>query len=121
MKKIVFFQTLLLALVMLVSCSSTSGDFISAYEEATKELETATSNDDCDRIHDKLMHRLYEITQQDPDWKKTLEDEDEEVKEEVQNAYQAWNEALKNATTDNHWFHMVFCTPECAIDYCQRK
>ena len=46
-----------------------------------------------------------------------LEDEDEEV----QNAYQAWNEALKNTTTDNHWFHMVFCTPECAIDYCQRK
>lgn len=115
MKKIFFFQTLLLALVMLVSCSSTSGDFISAYEEATKELESATSNDDCDRIHDKLMHRLYEITQQDPDWEKTLEDE------EVKNAYKAWNEALENATTDKHWFFMVFCTPEQAIDYCQRK
>ena len=114
MKNFVFFQTLLIALVMLVSCSSTSGDFISAYEEATKELETATNNDDCDRIHDKLMHRLYEITQQDPDWEKTLEDE------EVKNAYQAWN-ALKNATTDNHYFFMVFCTPEYAIDYCQRK
>lgn len=115
MKKIFFFQTLLLALVMLVSCSSTSGDFISAYEEATKELESATSNDDCDRIHDKLMHRLYEITQQDPDWEKALEDE------EVENAYEAWNEALKNATTNNHYFFMVFCTPEYAIDYCQRK
>ena len=115
MKKIFFFQTLLLALFMLMSCSSTSGDFISAYEEATKELESATSNDDCDRIHDKLMHRLYESTQEDPDWEKALEDED------VKKAYQEWNEALKNATTDNHWFHMVFCTPECAIDYCQRK
>ena len=52
MKKLVFFQALLIAVVMLVSCSSTSGDFISAYEEATKELATATSNDDCDRIHD---------------------------------------------------------------------
>ena len=114
MKKFFFFQTLLLALFMLVYCSSTSGDFISAYEEATKELESVTSNDDCDRIHDKLMHRLYEITQEDPDWEKALEDED------VKKAYQEWNEALKNATTDNHWFFMVFCTPEFAIEYCQK-
>ena len=114
MKKLVIFQ-LLIAVLMLVSCSSTSSDFISAYEEATKELETATSNDDCDRIHDKLMHRLYEITQADPDWEEALEDDD------VKNAYTEWNEALKNATTDNYWFGMVFCTPECAIDYCQRK
>ena len=115
MKKLVFFQALLIAVVMLVSCSSTSSDFINAYEEATEELKTATSNEDCDRIHDKLMHRLYEITQADEDWEKALEDED------VKKAYQEWNEALKNATTDNHWFFMVFCTPECAIDYCQRK
>ena len=115
MKKFFFFQTLLLALFMLMSCSSTSGDFISAYEEATKELESATSNDDCDRIHDKLMHRLYEITQEDPDWEKALEDED------VKKAYQEWNEALKNATTGNHYLFMVFCTPKYAIDYCQRK
>ena len=115
MKKFVFFQTLLVALVMLVSCSSASGDFISAYEEATEELETATSNDDCDRIHDKLMHRLYEITQENSDWQKALEDED------VKEAYKAWTEALKTATTDNHWFFMVFCTPDCAIDYCEGK
>ena len=115
MKKLVFFQALLIAVVMLVSCSSTSGDFISAYEEATKELATATSNDDCDRIHDKLMHRLYEITQADPEWAKALEDED------VKNAYTAWNDALKKATTDNHDMFMVFCTPECAIEYCQGK
>ena len=115
MKKFFFFQTLLLALFMLVSCSSTSSDFIGAYEEATEELKTATSNEDCDRIHDKLMHRLYEITQADKEWAKALENED------VKNAYKAWNEALKNATTDNYWFGMVFCTPECAIDYCQRK
>ena len=115
MKKLVFFQALLIAVVMLVSCSSTSGDFISAYEEATKELATATSNDDCDRIHDKLMHRLYEITQADKEWAKALEDED------VKNAYTAWNDALKKATTDNHDMFMVFCTPECAIEYCQGK
>ena len=115
MKKFFFFQTLLLALFMLVSCSSTSGDFISAYEEATKELGSATSNDDCDRIHDKLMHRLYEITQENSDWQKALEDED------VKEAYKAWTEALKTATTDYHWFHMVFCTPDCAIDYCEGK
>ena len=58
MKKLVFFQALLIAVVMLVSCSSTSSDFIGAYEEATEELKTATSNKDCDRIHDKfgMMH-----------------------------------------------------------------
>ena len=115
MKNLVFFQALLIAVVMLVSCSSTSGDFISAYEEATKELATATSNDDCDRIHDKLMHRLYEITQADQEWAKALEDED------VKNAYTAWNDALKKATTDNHDMFMVFCTPECAIEYCKGK
>ena len=48
MKKLVFFQALLIAVVMLVSCSSTSSDFIGAYEEATEELKTATSNEDCD-------------------------------------------------------------------------
>ena len=41
------------------------------------------------------MHRLYEITQAAPDWEEALDDED------VKNAYDAWNEALKNATTDN--------------------
>ena len=115
MKKLVFFQALLIAVVMLVSCSSTSSDFIGAYEEATEELKTATSNEDCDRIHDKLMHRLYEITQADKEWAKALEDED------VKNAYKAWNKALENATTDNHSFFMVICTPEFAIEYCQGK
>ena len=114
MKKLVFFQALLIAVVMLVSCSSTSSDFINAYEEATEELKTATSNEDCDRIHDKLMHRLYEITQSDENWEEALADED------VKNAYKAWNEALKEATTDNHWFYMSFCTPESAIKYCTK-
>lgn len=111
MKKFVFFQTLLIALVMFVSCSSTAGDFVSAYEEATKELASATSDDDCDKIHDKLMHKLYEITQEDPDWEKAVADED------VQKAYDAWNEALRKATDKS--FYMVFCTPKAAIDYCQ--
>ena len=114
MKKFVFFQTLLVALVMLVSCSSASGDFINAYEEATDELETATSNEDCDRIHDKLMHRLYEVTQADEDWEKALEDED------VQNAYKAWEEALKETSTNDHWFFMPICNPENAIKYCTK-
>ena len=114
MKKFVFFQTLLIALVMFVSCSSTAGDFVSAYEEATKELASATSNEDCDKIHDKLMHRLYEITQEDPDWKKAVSDED------VKKAYDAWDEALQNTTKGYHYMGMVFCTPENAIDYCQK-
>ena len=78
-------------------------------------MGSATSNEDCDRIHDKLMHRLYEITQADEEWAKALEDED------VKNGYKAWNEALEKATTDNHFMFMVFCTPEYAIEYCQGK
>lgn len=115
MKKLVFFHALLIAVVMLVSCSSTSGDFISAYEDATEELKTANSNEDCDRIHDKLMHRLYEVTQADENWAEALADED------VMNAYNAWNEALKNTTTGYHYMGMVFCTPQYAIEYCQGK
>lgn len=112
MKKIVFFQTLLIAVVMFVSCSSTAGDFVSAYEEATNELASATSDDDCDKIHHKLMHKLYEITQEDPDWEKALADED------VQKAYDAWDEALRKAA-DNYAF-MSFCTPENAIKHAKR-
>ena len=115
MKKLVFFQALLIAVVMLVSCSSTSSDFINAYEEATEELKTATSNEDCDRIHDKLMHRLYEITQSDENWEEALAGE-----EDVKNAYEAWGEALKKATTNDHWFYMPICTPGNAIEYCEK-
>ena len=115
MKKFVFFQTLLIALVMFVSCSSTAGDFVSAYEEATKELASATSNKDCDKIHDKLMHKLYEITQADPNWKEKLADGG------VQKAYKAWDEALENAASEgDHYMFMTFCTPENALKYCQK-
>lgn len=95
--------------------SSTGGDFVSAYEEATKELASATSNKDCDKIHDKLMHKLYEITQADPNWKDKLADGG------VQKAYKAWDEALENAASEgDHYMFMTFCTPENAIKYCQK-
>ena len=45
MKKQFIISALLFAVFMLVSCqSSVVNDIISAYEEATKELESATSN-----------------------------------------------------------------------------
>ena len=118
MKKQFIISALLFAVCMLVSCqSSVVNDIISAYEEATKELESATCNEDCDEIHDNLMRRLYQITKDHPDWKevvgKNIDNKD------IKKAYDDWNEALRKATTDNHYMFMTFCTLQGAIEFCE--
>lgn len=115
-KKTLIWQVTMLALLLLISCQNTVlNEFRTAYEEATKELATAQNNADCDRIHDKLLEKLYNITKAHPDWKETV------VKgkqyDEVTKAYAAWGEALKKATTDGYWMFMTFCTPDAAIEH----
>ena len=118
MKQKLFFSLLLFAVFMLVSCqSSVVNDIISAYEEATKELESATCNEDCDEIHDNLMRRLYQITKDHPDWKEVVEKNIDN--KDIKKAYDDWDEALKNATTDNHYMFMTFCTLQGAIEFCE--
>lgn len=118
MKKQFIISALLFAVFMLVSCqSSVVNDIISAYEEATKELESATCNEDCDEIHDNLMRRLYQITKDHPDWKEVVEKNIDN--KDIKKAYDDWDEALKNATTDNHYMFMTFCTLQGAIDFCE--
>ena len=118
MKKQFIISALLFAVFMLVSCqSSVVNDIISAYEEATKELESATSNEDCDEIHDNLMRRLYQITKDHPDWKEVVEKNIDN--KDIKKAYDDWDEALKNATTDNHYMFMTFCTLQGAIEFCE--
>ena len=118
MKKQFIISALLFAVFMLVSCqSSVVNDIISAYEEATKELESATCNEDCDEIHDNLMRRLYQITNDHPDWKEVVEKNIDN--KDIKKAYDDWDEALKNATTDNHYMFMTFCTLQGAIEFCE--
>ena len=118
MKKQFIISALLFAVFMLVSCqSSVVNDIISAYEEATKELESATCNEDCDEIHDNLMRRLYQITKDHPDWKEVAEKNIDN--KDIKKAYDDWNEALRKATTDNHYMFMTFCTLQGAIEFCE--
>lgn len=56
------------------ACSSSMFDkLVEAYESSTKELASASSNDDCDRIHDELMEKLYKISQDYPDWEEIIQ------------------------------------------------
>ena len=107
------------ALTMLfASCGSSLFDETAkAYEESTKELANAKSNDDCDKIHDDLMQKLYKITQDYPDWEDIVknEDKDSEAFKKVDEAYKAWKDALREACTGSHNAFMTFCTLENAI------
>lgn len=106
------------------SCSSGLFDkTVEAYEGSTKELASASSNEDCDRIHDELMEKLYKITKEYPDWKEIIkkEGEDSEAVKKVSKAYESWNNALKDATTDDHYMNMTFCNFENAIAQIEGK
>ena len=91
---------------------------VEAYESSTKELASASSNDDCDKIHDELMEKLYKISQEYPDWEEIIqkEGEDSESFKKVTEAYEAWNNTLKEATTDNHYMFMTYCNIPNAIE-----
>lgn len=101
------------------ACSSSMFDkLVEAYESSTKELASASSNDDCDRIHDELMEKLYKISQDYPDWEEIIqkEGEDSENVKKVTAAYKAWNNTLESATTDNHYMFMTYCNIPNAIE-----
>ena len=115
-KKTLIWQVTMLALLLLISCQKTvHNEFLTAYEESTKELASAHNNADCDRIHDKLLEKLYHISKEYPDWKETVVQGKQY--DEVTKAYAAWEEALQKATTDYHWMFMTFCTPDVAIEH----
>ncbi len=68
---------LMLTLLFSACTSSLFDKTAAAYEESTKELATASSNEDCDRIHDELMEKLYKITKEYPDWQEIIKKEGE--------------------------------------------
>ena len=61
MKKISVFLAFMLTFLFSACSSSMFDKLVEAYESSTKELASASSNDDCDRIHDELMEKLYKM------------------------------------------------------------
>lgn len=118
MKKISVFLAFMLTFLFSACSSSMFDKLVEAYESSTKELASASSNDDCDRIHDELMEKLYKISQEYPDWEEIIqkEGEDSENVKKVTTAYEAWNNTLKDATTDNHYMFMTYCNIPNAIE-----
>lgn len=118
MKKISVLFAFMLTFLFSACSSSMFDKLVEAYESSTKELATASSNDDCDRIHDELMEKLYKISQEYPDWEEIIkkEGEDSENVKKVSKAYEDWNNALKDATTDDHYMFMTYCNIPNAIE-----
>ena len=118
MKKISILFAFMLTFLFSACTSSMFDELVEAYESSTKELASASSNDDCDKIHDELMEKLYKISQEYPDWEEIIqkEGEDSESFKKVTEAYKAWNNTLKEATTDNHYMFMTYCNIPNAIE-----
>ena len=118
MKKIPVFFAFMLTFLFSACSSSMFDKLVEAYESSPKELASASSNDDCDRIHDELMEKLYKISQEYPDWEEIIqkEGEDSENVKKVTTAYKAWNNTLESATTDNHYMFMTYCNIPNAIE-----
>ena len=91
MKKISVLFAFMLTFLFSACTSSMFDKLVEAYESSTKELASASSNDDCDKIHDELMEKLYKISQEYPDWEEIVqkEGEDSESFKKVTEAYNA--------------------------------
>lgn len=118
MKKLSIMLTFMLTFLFSACSSSMFNKLVEAYESSTKELASASSNDDCDRIHDELMEKLYKISQEYPDWEEIIQKEgkDSENFKKVTKAYKTWNNTLKDATTDDYYMFMTYCNIPNAIE-----
>ena len=123
MRKIHLLFAFMLTLLFSACTSPLFDKTAEAYEESTRELASATSNEDCDRIHDELMEKLYKITKEYPDWQEIIkkEGDDSEAAKKVAEAYKAWDHALSEATTGYHYAFMTFCTLPNAIEQIEGK
>lgn len=113
-----------ISMLLLSACSSALFDkTVAAYQESTAALKKAKGNKDCDKIHDELMEKLYQITQDYPHWERTIKDAgySSEDSRKVSKAYKAWDDALKKATTDNHYMFMTPCSFQNAVKQKERK
>lgn len=114
----------LVATICLSSCTSSFfGKTAQAYEEATKKLTAATSEDAQNAVHDELMLALFNITKEYPDWQKIVKEEkpDSKAVKEVTDSYDTWNKALKESVKDDGYVYLPLCNFQNAIDYSEGK
>ena len=84
--------------LFLTSCISSFFDkTVQAFEESTKEMKNANSDEEYNRIHDGLLRKLYDITLAYPNWQEIVAKEGYESSavKEVEEAHKAYEEALR--------------------------
>lgn len=117
MKKLFLVQLVLMSLFLTACTSAMFDKTAQAYKDSAKELESATSQDEYDRIHDDLLRKLYDITLEYPNWEEIIQKEGKESSavKKVNEAYDTWNETLKEKVGKRYFF-MTFCSFDVAID-----
>lgn len=98
-------------LLLFLSCSKTAvvNDTISAYEEATKKVEAASSQDEYNSINDQLLAKLYTITQEYPDYQDVLTKAvtDDEINERLSKAVSSYRDALSKKAGMSYMFMTI--------------
>ncbi len=111
MKKSKLFILILGIVAILSSCSSSSDSkFINAYDNARKELKSASNEDDCRKIHDQLYEDLIKIGKEE---RASLKDITKSTK--VWDAYKEWEKAFEEkckSLNSNMWFFMTLLEPK---------
>lgn len=110
MKRILYILCCCVSLLFL-SCSKTAvvNDTISAYEEATKKVEAASSQDEYNSINDQLLAKLYTITQEYPDYQDVLTKAvaDDEINEKLSKAVSSYRDALSKKAGMSYMFMTI--------------
>ena len=110
MKRILYILCCCVSLLVL-SCSKTAvvNDTISAYEEATKKVEAASSQDEYNSINDQLLAKLYTITQEYPDYQDVLTKAvaDDEINERLSKAVSSYRDALSKKAGMSYMFMTI--------------
>lgn len=110
MKRILYILYCCVSLLFL-SCSKTAvvNDTISAYEEATKKVEAASSQDEYNSINDQLLAKLYTITQEYPDYQDVLTKAvtNDEINERLSKAVSSYRDALSKKAGMSYMFMTI--------------
>lgn len=114
----------ILVSICLSSCTSPLFDKTAeAYEESAKKIAMASSDNECQSIHDELMSKLFNLTREYPDWQKivTEESQDSKALQKVRDSYDRWNKVVKETVKDNNYVYMSLCTFQNAIEQSEGK
>ncbi len=110
MKRILYILYCCVSLLFLSLCkTAVVNDTISAYEEATKKVEAASSQDEYNSINDQLLAKLYTITQEYPDYQDVLTKAvtDDEINERLSKAVSSYRDALSKKAGMSYMFMTI--------------